>query len=437
MNIFAKVNKEVRKQAQPKTTVIEVLDYRIDKDPNKAFIKARDLLNIDPATGKPKEIDVYIATKSDSRIRGVKEYALQGNLVHTGIGGLIRLDRYSVRGNTYIAQHAQRIARDSSMIRQDGNGEKYRIAFDRAWVKVVPIIDRQNGGRPRVYVSGDQGRTTMNRGRAYVIPENIEPVVATLGSAMLLDQIKKAASDAYDIAPEKTNPFLLFRQKGSPVVMEVELPRAVQVAEGEYRPMTKDEMFEILPSVDKIATLLNESQQLESHEEAEIVPGYRMSVFGATVNERGEPIKGRVMEFAEATQRRFAKPTGEVDANGKEVVEIVAGQQEYSLSIFSYEIPQADNRIESHLATIGRVPGQKPSPNAGLSETPNPYFQNADEPEEAEIANQAEAPDVDDLTGDNPAVEAPSASALLDQVDDVDDEIAEIERALAGANLKF
>lgn len=437
MNVFSKVNREVKKQAQPKTTVIEVVAYQLDKDPSKAVIKAKDLLNLDPATGQPREVNVYIPVKGESKIRGVKEFGNPGNLVYTAVGGLIRLDRYTVRGNTYTAQHAQRIARDSSMLRQDGSGEKYSVAFDRAWVKIVPVLDRNNGFKPKVFVAGDAARTPMHRGRAYVIPESAAPVVATLGAPDLLESIKQAASAAYDIAPEKTNPFLMFRQKDSLEIMEVELPRAVQIGEREYRPMTKEEMLNVLPEMDKIKGLLDVSAELTETQDAEILPGYRMAVFGAIVGEKGEPIKGRVLEFAETTCRRFAKPTDELDDNGNAKVELVNGRQEYTLSIFSYETPEAEARFEATVATIGRVPGQKPSPNAGLGETPNPFYKNDEEPEVDATADQVAAGPVDPEMAEGFAEEpeVQSASALLADVDDVDNEIAEIERTLAGANL--
>ena len=54
------------------------------------------------------------------------------------------------------------------------------------------------------------------------------------------------------------------------------------------------------------------------------------------------------------------------------------GNQEYALAIVSYSIAQGE-RKNVNLESLGRMPGVKATPNAGLSETPNPHWPRDDE----------------------------------------------------------
>lgn len=370
MSIFQKVQKDIAKMRKPQTTVIQVEGYTLNKDiPGKSFITGKDLLNKDEA-GNPKVVKV-IVNDPDGKVMGVNKFANKSSLVHTEPGGLIRLDRFIARGNEYTCRHMQRIAQDSSMIRTDEGGTDYKIGMDEAWVKVRPDTDR-NGDITTFNV---RNNGLIHRGRAFLVPKANQPAMIKGGEAPLLDQIKAVAEKAIDQAPEKTLPMIMLRDPSSAAVIEVIIPNTIEREEGKRDLRTKEEMLAILPELDNVQVLLNNENELKGMT-LEALPGYQMKVFGSIKDQQtGEEIEGHVRKLSRETTRMFAKPV-----EGKDRPEMVPGNQEYALGIVSYEIPQREQSTTANLITLGRIPGQVASPNAGRDTTPNPFYNNQEAP---------------------------------------------------------
>lgn len=372
MSIFDQQKKTLREQRRPFTTVIQVEKYEVGSDKSKNRIIGKDLYNLDE-NGVPKTVSVAINNPNNDGIRSVHNFAKRGDLVHTEVGGIIRLDRAIKRagGSEYVAPHAQRIAMTSDMNRMDDSGEEYKIAFAKAYVKVLPIMDRQTR-EPREFATSKQG-TVIHRGSAYVFPEeNVSEknVVHLSVGPGFAGQLRKLAEQAIDGAPDKTQPLVMLRDEVPTNVSEMRVPSIKKdESSGNYVPMTKEESLDAFMETQAVKAFVDAaSSEAEGAGSIEGVVGFSLNVFGNPYDEAGQRTKSRVELMANETLRRFPRP----DLDG-ERQSAVNGNQEYSLGIASYSIAQGE-RNNANLESLGRMPGVKATPNAGLSETPNPYW---------------------------------------------------------------
>lgn len=387
MSIFQKAKASLAAARQPKTTIIQVERYELDKDPKKAHIIGRDLLNKDE-TGVPKQVKVFV-NDPDGKVMGVKEYASKSSLVTTEKGGLIRLDRYIARGDDYVCRHMQRLSRDASMLRADENGAEYKTAIAEAWVKILPQMDR-NTGKPQVFTTSGGGE--IHRGTVFMVPKDSPVTEIKLGQGDLLKQLLAVADKAIDAAPEKTRPMLMLRDPAGGDAMEIVIPNRIERAPGQYDLRTKEEMLAVFPDLEKVASFVGADTADNAGITVEALPGCTMSLYGTTKDQRsGKPVVSRVESMSSETARMFAKPV-----EGQDRPEMVRGKQEYALALISYEIPKAPEAQNATLSTLGRIPGQTASPNAGKSVTENPFYKNgvatqAAQPAQAEQATPAQA----------------------------------------------
>lgn len=369
MNIFDQQKKTLADQRRPITTVIKVIDFQLGEDKSKHRIIGQDLYSTDE-NGIPKTVSVAIQNRNNNGIRGVSNFAKRGDLVHTEKGGLIRLDRAIKRagGEEYVAPHAQRLSMSSDMLRQDENGKNYKIAFVKSYVKVVPIMDRATG-QPREFATSKQG-LVIHRGSVMIIPEenaSSENAQKVPMGKDFKDSLIKLAKAAIEAAPEKTQPFVMLRDPDPKNVSEMRIPNIKKNERGDYVEMTKQEMLDAFMQTPAVQAIMPGASAL-TEGEVEGVHGFVVNVFGNPYDESGERTVSRVESMANETLRRFPRP--DLDNQRQEPVK---GNQEYALGIASYTIPQ-EGSGSANLESLGRMPGVKATPNAGLSATPNPYW---------------------------------------------------------------
>jgi hypothetical protein len=372
MSIFEQQKKTLQEQRRPFTTVIQVTDYQVGQDKSKNRIIGKDLYDTDE-NGVPKEVSVAIHNPNNDGIRSVHNFAKRGDLVHTEKGGIIRLDRAVKRagGSEYVAPHAQRIAMNGEMNRMDDNGEEYKIAFAKAYVKVLPFMDRQTR-QPREFATSNPNNP-IHRGSAFIFPEDNakEENATTLNVGKgFSEELKALAGKAIDEAPEKAQPLVMLRDKDPKNVSEMRVPNVKKDEKtGNYVMMTRDESLDAFMQTQAVQAMVNAAEGMPAGSgTVQGVVGFSINVFGSPLNEKGERVKSRVEQMAEETVRRFPRP----DKDG-EPQAALKGNQEYALSIVSYSIAQGE-RNNVNLESLGRMPGVKATPNAGLSETPNPHW---------------------------------------------------------------
>jgi hypothetical protein len=375
MSIFDQQKKTLQEQRRPFTTVIQVESYQVSQDKAKNRIVGKDLYDLDE-NGVPKTVSVAINNPNNDGIRSVHNFAKRGDLVHTEKGGMIRIDRAVKRagGSEYVAPHAQRIAMNADMNRMDDNGEEYKIAFAKAYVKVVPVMDRQTR-EPREFSTKS---SPIHRGSAFIFPEEntTEKAAVTLAIGKNFgDELKALAGKAFDEAPEKAQPMVMLRDPDPKNVSEMRVPSIKKDEKtGNYVPMSRDEALDAFMETQAVKAFVDAATQApEGSGSVQGIVGYSINVFGSPLNDKGERVTSRVEQMAKETVRRFPRP--DVDNQRQEPI---MGNQEYALAIVSYSIAQGE-RNNVNLESLGRMPGVKATPNAGLSETPNPHWPRDDE----------------------------------------------------------
>ncbi|KXS55576.1 MAG: Uncharacterized protein AWU57_25 [Marinobacter sp. T13-3] len=366
------VSKERRLAQAGFTTVFQVEKYELDRDPAKCAMIGHDLMNNDE-NGVPKKVRVVFNASSDN-VMGIQEYADENSLVHTMPGGKIRLDRVQERPDgTYEVPHMQRIQKKDGT-RVDRAGIEHEMCIDRCWAKVIP--ERENRGRGPIAIKENSTGGKQSRGRVLLIPEDAKPITVTMGKN-LDGSIKDAVKKAIELAPDKTKALLTFRV-GQGSVLEMVVPNQTRNEAGDYVPVSLDEQLKRIERSDAYTTLMrvNKAKPELEGETLEALPGFQIDVFGMTHDKKtGQPVQGvpRVQAAVLETARFFKLPTQ--DENGNDQYK-QSQFPEYRLSVVSYERQKNDSTNVATLTTLGKVPGHMPSPDAGESITPNPYFAN-------------------------------------------------------------
>lgn len=407
MSIFDQQKKNLAEQRKPFTTVIQVEEYKLGTDKSKNRMIGKDLYNLDE-NGVPKTVSVAISNPNNTGIRGVANFGKRGDMVHTEVGGMIRLDRAVKRGggSEYVAPHAQRISMSKDMMRTDDNSEEYKIAFAKSYVKVAPLMDRQKG-EPREFPTSKQG-VVIHRGTAFIFPEENTQEKNTTElkvGAGFEAAIRKLAEQAIDGAPEKTQPLVMLRDPDPANVSEMRVPNLKKDEKsGNYVSMTKEESLDAFMETQVVKAFVQAAAGA-SEGSVEGITGFSVAVFGNPYDEKGNRTTSRVEAMANETLRRFPRP----DHNG-ERQEPVKGNQEYAFGIVSYTIAQGE-RNNANLESIGRMPGVKATPNAGLSVTENPYWPRDDQGNMVSFTNSAAAPAPEAAPAAAPAAAAAQAAS--------------------------
>src|SRR5690554_4173292 len=134
MALLAQIQESKKKAHQIFTTIIQVDRIEPNRDPAKAILYGKDLLNKD-ANGVPRDVTVRLHDAGKNGYRTLNDFASDQGLVSTKPGGIIRIDRAIKKNDTtYVCKHLQRISRDASMIRRDGGGDEYKKSVMDAWV---------------------------------------------------------------------------------------------------------------------------------------------------------------------------------------------------------------------------------------------------------------------------------------------------------------
>jgi len=94
LDIMDQAKKIGRERNKVRSTVIKIEEYKIDsKDPSKSVIIGRDMFDKDE-NGIPKKVEVKHA---NDKTNGINEFANPSALMHTAVGGLVRLSQYEGR----------------------------------------------------------------------------------------------------------------------------------------------------------------------------------------------------------------------------------------------------------------------------------------------------------------------------------------------------
>jgi len=414
MALLAQIQEKKKQAYKPFTTIIQVARIETDRDPAKATLFGKDLLNKDE-NGVPREVSVRLHKAGENGYRTLNDFGRKSGLVATKPGGIIRIDR-AIRKNdtTYVCKHLQRIAEDDTMIREDQNGEKHKKSVMDAWVKVIPETEagaRNTGRKYKVFKGKSEASIPQHRGRVYAIPAESKPVEVMLDGKNSKAAIEQLIDRAIADAPEKSNPFLLLRQVSSDNGKETVITKEVQASRtqgddnGNQRLRSDAEVkasFMANPTIQAImGAAINEPMTINT--------GFQVDVFGKTIGDNGEPIMSRVQELANGTARQFKNPEHE---NNPAAPEFLRGRQEYSRGILDIEIPMADDRLKANAYGYGAAPGITASPDAGLSVTPNPFYAKLNAQQAAAPAQQGPSSAPAQQAAQQTPEPAPAAAAV-------------------------
>jgi len=382
MDIFGKVNEIQRESNKKDATVFKIEKYELDRDPKKCAMIGHDMLNMDE-NGVPKKVKVLFNDPS-GKSQNIKDYADESSMSHTMPGGMVRLDKLRVNADgSYVCSHMQRISKQGGL-RNDRNGNQHETGIARAWTKVLPLLDDDGNIAELTAGSGNK----FSRGRAMLIPEESKGSPLTFGDNFKAD-LKAAAKRAIDAAPDKTKPILLLRQEANNKVKELVIPNTKPDESGNYVPMTKEEQLAIVDNLKMTQNFYAANEDPKAKGVTmEAVPGFQVDVYGMLNDPKsGTRLdKPRVQTMVNDTARQFALPK----KPGQKRPDMVPHDQpEYKLSVVSYEIPKSGDQDSANLTTLGTVPGKTASPNAGLTVTPNPYYENPNVAQAEKASQQA------------------------------------------------
>ncbi|ABM21109.1 hypothetical protein Maqu_4258 (plasmid) [Marinobacter nauticus VT8] len=375
-----------RQRNQVKTTVIKIEEYQIDtQDPKKSKIIGLDMFEKDE-NGIPKRVEVrHFNDKSN----GINEFANPSALMHTEVGGLIRLSKYKVDGSgAYVTDHMQRISKNGNP-KTSASQDKYDVSFMKGWTKIYPKRDPADTSKLAIF---ERGGRLFHRADVMVVPEDAAVTQMNFGADTFEAELDKALNNAIDMAPRGTQPMLLVRMPGQLKADEIRLSNFKMDDQQNAVPLTKEEMIENAKTNSKLAT-----SYIPSHKQArdagqtgqcEFVSGFALGAIGMKWDGRSmqknpqtgqdEPKyaeKSLIENFISETAQRHPLPKEEGATKTQYVLD--AGAPQYSYSVLSYRtkrVPEGQH-VQSDLDTLGRDHGVKlrVSPNAGLDEKPNPY----------------------------------------------------------------
>lgn len=384
MDIFSKANKMQAQAHKKDATIVKIEKYELDRNPAKCTIIGTDMFNNDE-NGVPKKVKVHFYDKS-GKSQNIQDYADEGSMSHTMPGGMVRLDKVQVRADgSYVCSHMQRVSKKDGP-RTDRTGNQYDTKIARAWVKALPNLD--DTGAIATYKTGSG--LPFSRGRTLVVPEDSKGQNLVMGPDFR-EQFKAAAKAAIEQAPEKTKPLLLLRQPDNNNSKEVVIPNQRQDESGNYVLMTKQEQIDVIDNLKAVQTFYTMSDSEDAAGvELEAVPGFQLDMHGFLNDPKsGQPLeKPRVQSFVNETTRTFVLPQ---KPGEKERQTVPHDKREYKLAVISYDIPSAEEARSATLQTLGTVPGHTASPNAGLTVTPNPYYEDSKVTAAVEASEKAQA----------------------------------------------
>ncbi|WP_286715041.1 hypothetical protein [Marinobacter sp. tcs-11] len=375
-----------RQRNQQKTTVIKIEEYQIDtQDPKKSKIIGLDMFSKDD-NGIPKRVEVR---HYNEKTNGINDFANPGAMMHTEVGGMIRLSKYKVDGNgAYVTDHMQRISKNAGP-KVAANQEKSDICFSKGWVKIYP--KRDPGDKSKLEIA-ERGGRLYHRADVMVIPEDASVTKMHFGSDAFDGELHKALNDAIDMAPRGTQPMIMVRMPGRLQAEEIRLNAYKLDDQRNAVPLTKEEIIENAMSRSRLATsyIPSHRQALDSGEtgECEFVTGFTLGAIGLKWDGRSmqknaqtgaeEPKyneRSKIEDFISETAQRHRLP--QEPGQTKTLYALDDGAPQYSFGVLSYRSKQVpEGRFAmADLDTFGRDHGVqlRVSPNAGLDEKPNPY----------------------------------------------------------------
>lgn len=401
-----------RQRNQNMTTVIRVKEYKFDKqNPKMSTIIAEDLFNKDE-NGLPKTVEVRHVNE---KAQGVNEFGDRRAMMHTGVGGTIRLSRYKVDGNgTYLAEHMQRIS-ETDGPKIDGKQVAWDINFLKAWVKAYPLRDKNDPSQLAMFnLSG----RLFHKANVMVVPEDAKVSTIEFGSLeqgedTFETQFRSALSKAIDDAPGGALPMLVCRIKGWLDAREITVGNYKLDANKNRIALTKEEMIDGVIANSKVyqELLLSHKQAVaqETVVPCEAVAGFRLGAIGMkwdgkskVKNDQGdeEPNfidRSTVENVISETAQRHKLPQTPGSTKTLWAVDEEAAPQ-YAFGVVSYRRKQVEPGEVSQcdMETFGRDSGAQlqVSPNAGLDEKPNPYLaqQPQNQASQTTQTNQAQEP---------------------------------------------
>lgn len=410
MDLFNDMKKERAQRFKKDTTIVKIQEYQLHQDPKLCKIIGLDMLNKD-GNGNPKKVEVQFNDPSGKSM-GIQEYADPGAMMHTEVGGMVRLDRFITRGDgTYVTGHMQRIAQ-SEKNRVSKKQEEFSVGIMKAWTKILPERDA-NGNIAEIQRSNN---SFISRGKALVIPEDAKPETIVFGTPEFRTKLSAMVETAVNNAPDRAKPIILMRSEGPDNQAEAILQTVKKNPDNTYSEMVKEEILEAARNNTELQMWLAKNDQATQagvEMPVEFLPGMQLDMVGLVTDPRsGDRLdKPKVQFMAHEATRWFPLPKEE----GKEQEHRAASKPEYKLSVISYEINLTNGQRQTTLSNLGVIPGVTASPDAGLSKTPNPFWPETATAAPAAKAAQAAPAAQPDQAQAAPAQETPAAPASLEE----------------------
>ncbi|ARM86228.1 hypothetical protein [Marinobacter salarius] len=385
LDIMDKAKKIGRDRNKVRSTVIKIEEYKIDKaDPKNSVIVGLDMFNKDD-NGIPKKVEVKHVNE---KTNGIAEFANPGAMMHTAVGGMVRLSQYRVGGDgKYLSNHMQRIAKDDGP-KVSASQDKFDISFMKGWTKIYP--KKEQSGELAIF---ERNKKLFHRADAMVVPDDAKSHTMNFGDDSFDKELDAALASAIDLAPAGTQPMLVVRMAGKLQADEIRIRNFRMDGDNGAVPLTKEEMIhEAKNSAGKLnnnyVAAHKAAKDAGETGQAEFVTGFALNAIGLKWDgkstqrdpESGEDIpkyndRSLIEEFMSETAQRHEIPND--DGSTKRRYAVDDGAPQYAFGILSYRTKRGDEGefVQSDLDTFGRDRGASMlvSPNAGLDEKPNPY----------------------------------------------------------------